>query len=106
MSLPPIVEYESHTVGEIDSGDSMTETSVDIPAVENCDTATVNVNDSVIETVDEPTAAENRVEVRRSQREQKQLSILMVLKLICHPPLHHPSLLLHRLTQCTFVGRV
>ncbi|OMO74623.1 hypothetical protein COLO4_26569 [Corchorus olitorius] len=70
MSLPSIVE--SHTVGEIDSGDSMTETSVDILAIENCDTATVNVNESVMETVDKPTTAENRVEVRHSQRERKQ----------------------------------
>ncbi|OMO49328.1 hypothetical protein COLO4_38596 [Corchorus olitorius] len=70
MSLPPIVG--SHRAGEIDSGDSMTKTSVDIPIVENCDTATVNVNDSVMETVDEPTAVENRVEVRRSRRERKQ----------------------------------
>ncbi|OMP00054.1 Integrase, catalytic core [Corchorus capsularis] len=70
VSLPPIVEF--HTAGEIDSGDSITETSVDIPAVENCDTATINVNDFVMKTVDEPTVAENRVEVRHSQREQKQ----------------------------------
>ncbi|OMO59621.1 hypothetical protein COLO4_34135 [Corchorus olitorius] len=49
----------------------MTETSIDILAIKNCDTTTVNMNDSILETVGESTATEIRVEIRRSQRERK-----------------------------------